>query len=458
MSAADTTSEKAQNQKEQLEKMLIREKQILRLKGDGRNCLKIQKELGIELSDGKGIKHLREIFFGQKLGALPHWTVDKDHSPVKSSPENAMHMIKEMGFEVRYNLLKCQPFLSGKPMQDLDLSLIQNEAKRLGLNASAEHLIAVIDEMAKNDSYHPFKEWVESKAWDGQDHLSKLFDTLTVQPDFNQFMELYKIDVHRWFIGMIAKQYEPGSQNFVLVFQGFQGIGKDKWFQRLVPIEGCYSEGEIDPANKDHKFIHRENVLRNVAEIDSTIRKKDASALKQYLTLKDLSERAAYGQFKESFKSGCSFCGSVNDPQFLNDSSGSRRFRVIPIQKLNHAHAVDIQQVFAQALELFKARERYWFDEAELDERNEANATFAIEDAIDLLASRVEAGDVPMTCTDILRAMGTERPNKSDTVKLGGMLTKKGIPSRVMKINGVSLKHYLVSDPQAALFGKASAK
>jgi predicted P-loop ATPase len=445
----------SQNAATELDRLLSREKAIHTLKSQGKTCKQIQLELGISAADQLAIKHLRETFYGLNYGSMPVWNIGDDHTPNKSSPENAMHMISSLGLKVRYNLLKKQVFINEKPISDIDLCRIQNEAKRWGLNPSVDHVDAVLKELALKDQYQPFCEWVESKPWDGTDYITALFNTLTIQLEYQPKTQIFGLYLRKWLVSIIAKQFSPGSKGFVLILLGAQGKGKDAWFQKLVPLDGCYSEGELNPSDKDHKFIHADTVLYNVAEFEATIRKKDASALKQFLTLKEINERAPYGRYKEHFKSICSFCGSVNDPQFLNDPTGSRRYPVVPISAINYLHEVPMQQVFAQALVLFRNGEQYWFDEADIAAVNEANESFQVEDYLDILAAKVEAGDSELTCTEILQQLGRENPTKGETVKMGILLSKKGIQSKMKKRNGISLKHYFVIEPNETSVNEA---
>jgi predicted P-loop ATPase len=61
-----------------------------------------------------------------------------------------------------------------------------------------------------------------------------------------------------------------------------------------------------------------------------------------------------------------SFAGSVNTAQFLNDSTGSRRFLCFELEGIQYQHEVDINLAFSQALFLFKSGFRYWFDQEEI--------------------------------------------------------------------------------------------
>ena len=76
--------------------------------------------------------------------------------------------------------------------------------------------------------------------------------------------------------------------------------------------------------------------------------------------------RKAYGHNNETMPRRASFAGSVNTAQFLNDSTGSRRFLCFEVENIQYQHNVDINLVYAQALKLFNEGFRFWFDQEEI--------------------------------------------------------------------------------------------
>ena len=58
--------------------------------------------------------------------------------------------------------------------------------------------------------------------------------------------------------------------------------------------------------------------------------------------------------------------GSVNTSQFLNDTTGSRRFLCFDVSSIQYDHQVDVANVYAQALALVKEGFRFYFDRDEI--------------------------------------------------------------------------------------------
>ena len=88
--------------------------------------------------------------------------------------------------------------------------------------------------------------------------------------------------------------------------------------------------------------------------------------------------RKAYGHNNETMPRRASFAGSVNTAQFLNDSTGSRRFLCFELEGIQYQHEVDINMAFSQALFLFKSGFRFWFDQEEIKSITENNEQYQL--------------------------------------------------------------------------------
>lgn len=365
--------------------------------------------------------------------------------PHPSHPDNIIYFLTVvLNKKLKWNLLKHAISIDEKEITDMDLSLIRNDAKREGLSADIMDALA---EAAWKNKYHPWKEFVERAPYDGTDHISQLFETLIIEPEFEQHRDLYKTYLRRWLIGAIAKVYRPGSQNLVLTFQGFQGAGKSRWCTALAGnIAEVFAEGAIDPSNKDDMLKHLNYVFYHVSELEQVTRKKDQAAVKDYLTKETVACRPAYGRFDRIGKSVCSFIATVNSTDFLNDETGSRRFLCIPLKDINAEHKINVQQIWAQAKALFDSGERWWFDKTEIPHINEANDIFTQKNIVDLIASKIEPGEDFVTAVELFRCFGYKHFN-TDISKLGTLLRKSGIASERRTVNKIKLTGYLIKKP-----------
>jgi hypothetical protein len=129
--------------------------------------------------------------------------------------------------------------------------------------------------------------------------------------------------------GVICKVFWQ-FQNQMVCLQGNQGMGKSTLAKSLVKNIGFtyFHEGAIDPDNKDHRIKMAQLLLWEPAELTGTLSNADVNKLKALLTISQISERPPYGRYNVEMPVCASFIGTVNNPKFLLDDTGNRRFIV----------------------------------------------------------------------------------------------------------------------------------
>ena len=165
----------------------------------------------------------------------------------------------------------------------------------------------------------------------------------------------------------------------VIVFSGKQGLGKTTWVEKLVPkpLKEYLFSGTINPNNKDTLVQLSECMLINLDELEN-LNRSEIGSLKEIITKTQIRMRKAYGHNNETMPRRASFAGSVNTAQFLNDSTGSRRFLCFELEGIQYQHDVDINLAFSQALFLFKSGFRHWFDQEEIKSITENNEQYQL--------------------------------------------------------------------------------
>jgi hypothetical protein len=264
-------------------------------------------------------------------------------------------------------------------LRDIELNSIHRELLKQQLPIGIDSL----DRLLRSnyvEEYDPFVSYFEKLSqWDGiTDHIGELAKsvTLAVGSDAKEFRN----NLERWFIGLVASAVEPTAVNqTAIIFVGSQGIGKSRWLSRLVPKELSRYQyvGNLDPNNKDTMVYLSECLLINLDELE-TLRKAEIGALKSIMTQQSIKIRRPYDRLPENLVRRASFVGSINQTEFLNDPTGSRRFLTFEVESFDFNAIPDMDKVMAQAFALFKNGERWWFDEAEINSINERNKTFTI--------------------------------------------------------------------------------
>ena len=225
--------------------------------------------------------------------------------------------------------------------------------------------------------YDPFKDYFDDlkNNEDETDHILNLANTITTTKQ-----ELWQVCFKKWFVAMVAcVTNEKAINQTVIVFSGKQGVGKTTWIEKLIPkpLKNYMFSGTINPNNKDTLIHLAECMLINLDELEN-LNRTEIGTLKELITKTHIRMRKAYGHNNESLPRRASFAGSVNTAQFLNDTTGSRRFLCFEVEHIEYTHNIDINLAYAQAKQLYKEDFRYWFNQEEIKEINANNEQYQI--------------------------------------------------------------------------------
>jgi len=323
-----------------------------------------------------------------------------------------------------------------KEMRDVDLNSLHMELLRnkveIGFDAFNRLLISDFVE-----DYDPIELYFEQlEQWNGvTDHTKQLAASLKLKDP--SYTKQWEECLQRWLIGYVAGALDARAVNqTAIILVGPQGIGKSRWLNRLVPEELSKYRfvGTINPDNKDTQVYLSECMLINLDELE-TLKKAEIGALKTTMTQPAVKVRRPYGRLTEDLPRRASFVGSINQTEFMNDASGSRRFLAFEIESIDMASFPDIGKVLAQAYALFSQGERWWFDLSEIAQINDRNKQFAIATyEEELLLRRTKSKPKPdremwLTATEIAE-------------HLKGLDDKFQINDRIVRNLGVALtKH-----------------
>ena len=225
--------------------------------------------------------------------------------------------------------------------------------------------------------FNPFEDYFFNlPSYDEKtDYITELANTITTTKQ-----ELWQQCFKKWLVAMVGCVLDEKVINHtVIVFSGKQGLGKTTWVEKLVPkqLKEYLFSGTINPNNKDTLVQLAECMLINLDELEN-LNRSEIGSLKEIITKTQIRMRKAYGHNNETMPRRASFAGSVNTAQFLNDSTGSRRFLCFELEGIKYQHNVDINMAFSQALFLFKSGFRFWFDQEEIKSITENNEQYQL--------------------------------------------------------------------------------
>ena len=207
------------------------------------------------------------------------------------------------------------------PWSDTDDAYLASylEAYRMG-GFSDKKVTKALLIVARENSYHPVRDYLNALVWDGTPRIERLFiDHLKVDDT-----ELYREAALGFMVMSVRRIFEPGCNlQFMPVFIGRQGAGKSSLAQVL---GGRWvTNSAIDISSKDGYIALQGKWIVEIAEMNS-FSKKEASSVKSYISSSTDSYRPPYGQHNVDVKRQCIFFGTTNDILCLADSTGNRRF------------------------------------------------------------------------------------------------------------------------------------
>jgi predicted P-loop ATPase len=349
-------------------------------------------------------------------------------------------------YQFRYNEITSRTYFKEKEQEEfkllkqINLNSIKRELNNNQVSCSISDLKCLL-ESNYVQIYNPFKEYFNSLPnWDGEiDYINQLSDTIHTDDNDN-----FKWAFKKWIVAMVACSiFENETNQAVLIFTGGQGIGKTTWMSKLVPdsLKEYFYSGIINPGNKDHNLLLSERLIINLDELAS-FNKNQIEAFKEMVTKQFISERRAYGHFTEDYIRRASFVGSSNHKQILTDVTGNRRFLCFEVKSIQREHQVDLNLVYAQAMNLIIGGNfNYHFDLEDIKRIEQNNQNFIQASEVDEIIN--EYFKIPSVDDEIHYLSATEIYNfikknggqysKINVVEIGKIITAKGFQTKKIK-------------------------
>lgn len=140
-----------------------------------------------------------------------------------------------------------------------------------------------------------------------------------------------------------------------------------------------------------------------------------------------INERAAYAHYAEQRKHINSFCGTGNNPEFLNDPTGTRRWLPFEVESIvsPRQHPFNHPGIYAQAYALYKSGYRYWFTDEEIERQNRHNSKFETprleQELVDLYFRKPSEGETGefVSVARAMQIIGCNITQKLSSQKIG---------------------------------------
>lgn len=390
---------------------------------------------------------------------------------------NVEYLLNEYGIVVRYNEMKREtevhiPFadFSEDNADERALGVIVDLVALNGIRGMSKDAVdEAIQRVGELHRYHPVREWVSSKPWDGVSRLQEFIETLEVEA---KYIKHRNSVVKRWLLSAIAAAFRTSREIITkfegaLVLQGAQNAGKTTWYAALAPakLEAVKSSFKLVPGNKDSVFTLNGHWIVELGELDSTFSASEMGSLKAFMSDSKDVLRKAYGRKYSKLTRQTVVGASVNKHDYLVDDTGNRRWWTIPVVGIKR-HTIDMQQLWAEVKAMFDADEQWWLTDAEQEELAKVNrdfgavipvrelilGAFKFPSALQVVGSAapVQTGTrIRMTATEVVQLFGLRLDDRKTVGEAGRALRE--LQGEPQKSNG-QLVWRLALRPDSPLF------
>jgi len=351
-------------------------------------------------------------------------------------------------YDLRKNTITRNIELSGKPIDDSDINSIFLDSKAI-FKESSKDLVTSILFSNRINSYNPLHEFFEQDLFQPTNfkypNLQLLLaSVISDTPNADMY-------ITRWLISAVASAYGIHSP-LVLIFSGQkQGTGKTHWFRYLLPKELRYlfAESKMD-AGKDDEILMCKKWFILDDEYGGKSKKED-KRLKELTSKEFINVREPYGRVSLDLRRLSVFCGTTNETQILNDSTGNRRQIPIHILDIDHElyNQCDKAALWRELYYMFQAGFEYTILKEDIAKLNAATEMFKLSTPEeDLIHKKLQPGTTSgewMSLTEIQQYLMLETKfNYLNTHRIGTLLSLLGFVKDRKTMGGSKITMYYV--------------
>ena len=300
------------------------------------------------------------------------------------------------------------------------------------LNVGANLAYDSIKAAAKENWYHPVQEYLLGVRWDG---VSRLDTWLTDFLGVEDSSYTRKIAAW-WMMSAVMRVAAPGCQaDYCLILEGSTGRGKSQALKALASPE-WFTDSVSAFTSKDAAIDISGKWIIELSELSTIHSAKDVNVVKSFITRSTDRHRPPYGRCAVDLPRQCVFAGTTNESEYLQDTTGNRRFwpvcvgsRDIDVASLRAVR----DQLWAEAAVRVARGEKYYPSteaerdafEAEVDKRRVVDS---LEDKVQSWLDRpIGYTGQPLTSAWLLENVaGILNPKRSDDARLNATLRKLG--------------------------------
>ncbi|WP_051229189.1 VapE domain-containing protein [Pleomorphomonas oryzae] len=368
---------------------------------------------------------------GLKASSPSNWQLFLEHS------ESMKGVFQYNEFTNTPMLINCPPWEreSGwkpRPLKDTDYAEALMWLERIRMAPKHSALAPMVMLCCSHNSFDPLRDYVESLEWDGQPRVDTWLTYYAGVPDSPYTRAVGK----KYLISAIARALSPGCKvDTMLILEGPQGRKKSTLLRRIFGDE-FFTDKLSDIGSKDASQEMAGVWCIEVAEMHR-FSAADFNQVKKFLSTQEERYRPPYGRSVIRAPRRVVLAGTINpDGQpYFNDPTGARRFWPVTVGERIAIDdiAADRDQIWAEAVHLFRQGEAWWIAEGEHDVVAEAQESRTDLDAwtgIIVRASKDRATFSQLEICDLL-SIRTQDLDRRHTSRVARIMNKLGWDRRI---------------------------
>lgn len=373
---------------------------------------------------------LTEIAKKFKLSKKTLSSYIKDATPPDETAERGTAIIDQVehfinkNWNVRKNVIsniyEMQP-KGSETWETANENIIWRKLQKSGFSFSTRDIKALfMSDFSKQ--YNPFENYFYSlPEHDGIDYIKQLADLITLSDDSLYERQRFEKHLKKMFVRCIACSLGMGFNKQVFIIRSdAHHIGKTsliRWF--CPPALDKYIIENVS-ADKDLLRSTAENFIFNIDEM-ADLSKYEINMFKTVISKDKVKVRIQYDTKFSTLPRRVNFFGTTNEIEFLRDVTGSVRFIIFDVKKIDFNYSkLDINKIWSQAYNLLINGFEYNLNRYEIDQNEEINKRYYVNNPeIDLLrlyfkpAERSDGNAEHLTTTEIMQFL---------TVQTGGSI------------------------------------
>lgn len=276
-----------------------------------------------------------------------------------------------------------------RQLHDMDYSNFRSHIEmQYGIRLSQDRLMQLIARISSIRSWNPVREYLSGLHWDGVERVETCLPGVMVT-DYSRMV------ARKMMVAAVARALDPGVKwDHMLMIYGKGGLGKSYWMQRM--SKGWSENLETIGARDTYLSLARSWIV--IADEGHSMKKADFDQLKEFITKTSDTFRAPYGRSMLTIPRHNVFWGTTNDHRFLQREEGNRRFLIVEAkEKYDFSKMTDeyIDQVWAEAVQLYRDGESLVLTEEELDIAEREREEYTQEDVLSGIVESYLATPVP---------------------------------------------------------------